>query len=103
MNGTAVTPLMKRTSYTNPEVQVRVNDVGIDLTGATLGAAFFNCVWPRITQSATAQANSGCNPFVLDFGDQPIELAQNEVLSIRAAGATVIGDGIIGGCEFSGG
>jgi hypothetical protein len=102
-NGTAVTPLMKRTGYTNPDVEVKVLDTGITLTGVTLGAACFNCLWPRITHAATATANSASNPFVLDFGDQPIELVQNEVLAIRTINTAVIGDGIIGGCEFYGG
>jgi hypothetical protein len=102
-NGSAVTPLRKRTAYTNPDVEVKVLDTGLTLTGVTLGGAFFNCLWPRITHSATATANSASTPFVLDFGDQPIELEQDEVLAIRTVNTAVVGDGIIGGCEFSGG
>ncbi|MEA2639818.1 MAG: hypothetical protein QOF51_1212 [Chloroflexota bacterium] len=102
-NGNAVTPLMKRSSYTNPDVEVKLLDTGLTLTGVTLGSAFFACLWPRITHSATATANSASNPFVLDVGDQPIELAQNEVLAIRTEVTSVVGDGVFGGCEFYGG
>jgi hypothetical protein len=102
-NGSTVTPLRKRTLLVNPDVEVKVLDTGLTLTGVTLGSAFFNCLWPRITHSATATANSASNPFVLDFGDEPIELALNEVLAIRTVNTAVVGDGIIGGCEFHGG
>ncbi|MFN0070502.1 MAG: hypothetical protein ACKVVP_03295 [Chloroflexota bacterium] len=82
-------PIVHPFNEPNEYQQIVLPYLRIDLTGATLGAAFFNFLWPRITQSATATANSASNPLVLDFGDQPIELAQNEVLAIRSAGATV--------------
>lgn len=99
---TTVTPLLKRTSVTNTDAEVRMLDTGFTLTGAAFGSPFFNCVWPRLTHSAT-QAGIASNPFVLEFGEQPIELALNEVIAIRNVVTAVAGDSIIGGCEFFGG
>lgn len=100
---TAVTPLLKRTAHTNPDVEVHKLDTGLTQTGVTLGAAFFNCVWARITHSATAPANSCSGQFTLDLLGDPIELLQNEVLTLLQCTTSVIGDSVSGGVEFYGG
>lgn len=100
--GAAVTPLIKSTAYiTNADVNVRVLDTGLTQTGISQGAAFFSCAWARLTHSAT-QAGGISPPFVLDLADCPIELAKDEVLSLRQCTTSVIGDTVIGGVEFYG-
>lgn len=101
--GNAVTPLLKRTSITNADVDCRVLDTGLTQTNITQGAAFWTASAPRVTFSATQSAPFPS--FVLDFGDKPLELAQNEVLSLRngPTNASVVGDTWFGGCEFYGG
>jgi hypothetical protein len=100
--GSAVTPLLKRTSYTNPDVEVKMATAGITLTGVTLGAPFCVRTWPRVAISgATADPNSEMT--VLDCTDQPVELTLNEVLVVRLKVDSLIGDGLYGGCEFCGG
>jgi hypothetical protein len=99
--GAAVTALLKRTAITNPDVDCRILDTGLTLTGVSLGGIFWRVAWSRLTHSAT-QAGV-CSPqFVLDFGRQPIELSQNEVLVMQQAAASVVGDTIAGGVEFYG-
>ena len=99
---TAVTPLLKRTGQTNPDVEVYKLDTGLTQTGITQGAAFFNCVWSRLTHSAT-QAGAVSPVFVMDFMGDPLELLLNEVLSLRQAVNSVVGDSVSGGVEFFGG
>ncbi len=100
---TAVTPLLKRTATTNPDVEVYKLDTGLTMTGASHGAAFFNCVWARVTHSATATADI-CSPqFTLDLLGDPIELLQNETLTLMQCTTSVVGDSVSGGVEFHGG
>jgi hypothetical protein len=73
------------------------------LTGVIFGSPFYTRSGPRIAHSATEPTNSTSEPFVLDFTEQPIELAQNEVVAIRTVVNSVVGDGLYGGCEFYGG
>ncbi len=100
--GAVVTPLIKRTGITNPDINARVLDTGLTQTGISQGAAFFNCAWSRLTHSAT-QAGAVSGQFTLDLLGDPIELLQNEVLSLRQAVNSVIGDSVSGGVEFHGG
>jgi len=107
--GVAVTPLLKRTSVTNPDVDARVLDTGLTQTGITQGAAFFTCTFPRWLPAA-ALSTSDAGPvspfFEMVFPDSaPIELAQNEVLSLRngPTNASVVGDTVLGGVDFIGG
>jgi hypothetical protein len=99
--GTFTVPLLKRTSITNPDVDCRTLDTGLTLTGVSLGAPFWIVSWPRLTPSAT-QSGTHSPQFMLDFSDKPIELAQDCVLILQNAAASVIGDTIAGGCEFYG-
>lgn len=100
--GAAVTPLIKRTAHTNPDVNIRVLDTGLTQTGISQGAKFFNCAWSRLTHSAT-QAGAVSPPFTLDMLGDPIELLQNEVLTLMQAVTSVVGDSVSGGVEFFGG
>lgn len=99
--GAAVTPLLKRTAITNPNVDCRVLDTGLTQTGISQGAVFWSCAWARLTHSAT-QAGGISPLFTLDF-QSPLELAQNEVLSLQNVVAAVVGDSVFGACEFYGG
>lgn len=100
--GAAVTPLVKRAGVTNADVDARVLDTGLTQTGIAQAAVFWSCGWARLTHSAT-QAGGVSPQFVLDMTDSPIELKQNEVLSIQNVVAAVIGDVLVGGVEFHGG
>jgi hypothetical protein len=99
--GAVVTPLLKRSSANNPDADARVLDTGLTLTGVSYGTPFWNCAWSRLTHSAT-QAGGVSNPFVLEFGSMPIELAKDEVLALRLLATAVIGDNVGGGVEFNG-
>ena len=100
--GAAVTPLLKRATITNPIVDARVLDTGLTQTGISQGAVFWSAGWARLTHSAT-QAGGVSPQFVLDMFHSPIELAQNEVLSIQNVVTQVVGDVLVGGVEFYGG
>lgn len=100
--GAAVTALLKKAGATNPDVDARVLDTGLTQTGISQGAAFWNAAWARLTHSAT-QAGGISEIINLDFRDDPIELAPNEVLSLRQFATSVIGDTVRGGVEFYGG
>lgn len=101
-SGAAVTPLLKRSSIDNSDADCRVLDTGLTLTGVSYGSAFWNGAWPRLTHSAT-QAGGVSLPFCLEFGNNPIELAKDEVLALRLLATAVIGDSVGGGVEFNGG
>ncbi len=100
--GSAVTGLKKKTSLTNPDIDARVLDTGITQTGISQGAAFFNMAWCRLTHSAT-QAGGISQMQTIDFGEYPLELLANEVLSLRQAANSVAGDCVSGGVEVYGG
>jgi hypothetical protein len=75
----------------------------LTLTGVmTYGSPFYNAAWARVTHSAM-QGGGISDLLTLDFGDQPIELAQNEVLALRLLAVAVIGDNVGGGVGFFGG
>lgn len=101
--GAAVTALLKKAGVTNPDVDARVLDTGLTQTGISQGAAFFNMAWQRVTHAATQTDATTSGLAVLDFSDDPIELAQNEVLSLRQGATSVVGDTVRGGVEFYGG
>lgn len=97
-SATAVTPLLKRTSIANADLDVGVLDTGITMTNGSAGAAFWNAYMQRVTHSATASADSTGAPWVFDFGNFPIELAQNEALALRNVVTAVVGDIVSGTC-----
>lgn len=102
--GTAITPLLKRTTLTNPDVDCRVLDTGLTLTGVTQEPdPFWSAAMARLTHSATQAGGIGTQ-HVLDISEEaPIELAYQETLSLRQWATSVLGDNIAGGCEFYGG
>ncbi len=101
--GSAVTALLKKAGVTNPDVDARVLDTGLTQTSISQGAAFWNMSHQRVTNGATQTSNTTGPMVLLDFSDDPIELVQNEVLSLRQAATSVIGDTVRGGVEFHGG
>ena len=99
--GAAVTPLLKKTSITNADVDCSLLDTGLTQTAISQGTPFWNGYWSRLTHSAT-QGGVIANPFLIDFADVPLELAKNEVLTLRQVVTSVANDCVSGGVEFYG-
>lgn len=98
--GTVVTPLSKITSQSQAS-SVRLLDTGLTTTGATFGGAATNIAMGRVTQTTT---NFQANQQLMDWTSLQavdVKLVQNELLCIRQTVTSVIGDNIVGYCEFS--
>ena len=100
--GTVIPALAKRTGISNADAECRVLDSGLTLTGASYGESFHTSVWARLTHSGT-QAGGMSPQMTLNFGEQALELAQNEALVIRLSVVSVLGDTIAGSVDFCGG
>lgn len=101
--GVAVTPINLRTALGAPAAVVRVLDTGLTTTGGTFVSAS-TMTSNRVTFSATQAAQSLVwNTGMESVQNAPIELAQNELWGLRngPTNASVIGDTVVGYCEFS--
>ncbi len=98
--GSVVTPFDKRSSLATSDIECKVLDTSLNCVGVTWGSYFTAHAWARLTHSAT-QAGGVSPLYLFDFGDQPVELMQNEVLAVVTAGNTVIGDNVSGGVEYA--
>jgi hypothetical protein len=103
--GTVVTPLHKRTSQVSPVASVRVLDTGVTTTGATFGGSMFTITQGRVPQTTSPdgikfQSTTAYLSFEM-FREFPIELALNEVFSLRQLATSVIGDNVVGYVEFA--
>jgi hypothetical protein len=97
--GAVVSPLIKRTAMA-PTAEVRVLDTGLTLTGVSWGGPGHEIIHGRVTQATTVFVST---QDILDFAEidiENIELATNEVLAIRNVVVAVIGDNILGHCDF---
>ncbi len=103
--GTVVTPMNKRTSQAGALTTVtRVLDTGLTTTGGTAQAAGWAGVQGRVTQTTTIFNSTLRDPDMAGQGgnlvSMCIELAQNEALLLRNLVTAVIGDNVLGACEF---
>lgn len=103
--GTLVTPSHKRTSLSGAQVSAcRVLDTGLTTTGGTAQAAMWNGVQGRVTQTTTVFSQSIIIPQIASPNGSlvamNVELAQNEALVLRQLATSVIGDNVVGSCEF---
>lgn len=103
--GTVVTPSFKRTSLSGALVsQGRVLDTGLTTTSGTAQAAMWNGTQGRVTQTTTNFSRSEYSPPIATQAAMLVapgmELAQNEALLLRQTVASVIGDNVVGSCEF---
>jgi hypothetical protein len=101
--GAVVTPFMKRTSIGAPDVDARVLDTGLTVTGGVITNPAWSFWVPRLTHSATQAGNFLSPVQVVDDPQKPIELAFQEAIAIRSLKTQVIGDILEGGIEFYGG
>lgn len=101
-NGSYVIPAVKRTSLVSTDLEIKTLDTGLTLTGVSWDADIDRSTWSRLTPSAT-QAGVISPRFELNFADQPLELAQDEVFALYSLNNSVIGDTVTGGIDFCGG
>ena len=99
--GVVVTPVIKKTSLGSPSAVVRVLDTGLTTTGATFGGLGHIIAQGRVTQTTTIFSSTLTTIDFRALQSGEIELAQNELLAIRNNATSVVGDNIIGYCEFS--
>lgn len=104
--GVLVTPSHKITSQAGVvSAVIRVLDTGLTTTGGTAQAQAWLGAQGRVTQTATIFNSTQFEPIVGTATGSlvavNIQLAQNEALILRQFATSVIGDNVLGACEFS--
>jgi hypothetical protein len=99
--GVAVTPMHKRTSLAAAVLgQARVLDTGLTATGGVAQSAFQIGIMGRVTQTATNFQSFLTQPLAANergtINAMSIELAPQELLALRQAAVSVVGDNIVG-------
>lgn len=91
--GSLITPATKRGTLLTNDVSLRSAFGGIEVNGGRGGYAFDKFIWRRNGETSPRME--------LDFGDMPVELRQGEMLALFLDSASVNGDRIVGGVDWS--